>query len=60
MTILLEGGFEIPIIETWQEYSSALHYDKDDDEVMLSLGYGKYISIIKSKIVAVKDIPQGA
>ena len=59
MKVLLEGGFEIPIKEDWDEYSNALHENESDSEVMLSLGFNNFISITKSKIVAVKDIPWG-
>lgn len=56
LKLLLEGGYEILLKETWQSYSDALHENDDDPEVILKQSNEQFITVNKDKIVAVANI----
>lgn len=56
VVILLQGGHKIETEHNWAEISELLHEDENDNEFLVSTGYGKWVSIIKSQVVAYENI----
>ena len=56
LKLLLEGGYEILLKETWQSYYDALHEIDGDPEVILKQSNEQFIAVNKDKIVAVANI----
>ena len=56
LKLLLEGGYEILLKETWQSYSDALHENDGDPEVILKQSNEQFIAVNKDKIAAVANI----
>lgn len=55
LKLVLRSGYKINVRESFDEYGEEINKDECDSKVVLTETHGKFVEILKNKIVAVRD-----